>query len=269
MSLRLHTKVLLLLAGLLLATTACLEEPPYANSRSSSDADAGMSDGEDATGFTDTYSGPESDASLGDSGHQADDAYSNGDTDTGINAPDIGEDTGNEEEPDTGPPPECGGDLWDDTHDGSNPWDEPMDCEAISSSWSCSLAADEVRVVEIVNEMRAQTQTCGDDEYAPVGPVTMEPLMRCASRMHSWDQQGRGFYSHYSPDGMGPGGRLSHVGFGGWGWGENIYMTNSTPEGAMQGWMASAGHCRNIMNGSFSRIGVGRYGGHYVMKLSG
>ena len=39
--------------------------------------------------------------------------------------------------------------------------------------------------------------------------------------------------------------------------GENIYSSPATPEAAMEGWMNSTGHRENILNTSFTKLGVG------------
>jgi uncharacterized protein YkwD len=38
--------------------------------------------------------------------------------------------------------------------------------------------------------------------------------------------------------------------------GENIAWNSVTPEDVVAGWMRSPGHCKNIMNPSFTEIGV-------------
>jgi len=42
---------------------------------------------------------------------------------------------------------------------------------------------------------------------------------------------------------------------------ETIAAGYSTPIAVMSGWMASTGHCQNIMNGSLKQLGVGYYAG--------
>lgn len=39
--------------------------------------------------------------------------------------------------------------------------------------------------------------------------------------------------------------------------GENIAMGQTSPQQVMQGWMNSSGHRANILNSSFTQIGVG------------
>ena len=41
--------------------------------------------------------------------------------------------------------------------------------------------------------------------------------------------------------------------------GENIAWGQKTPEQVMEGWMNSAGHRANILNASYTEIGVGFY----------
>ena len=52
-------------------------------------------------------------------------------------------------------------------------------------------------------------------------------------------------------------GRITAAGFH-WSWaGENIATGYPSPAAVMAGWMASPGHCRNILSPSFSAIGIG------------
>lgn len=51
--------------------------------------------------------------------------------------------------------------------------------------------------------------------------------------------------------------RISAVGYAYWYAGENIATGYATPRGVMTAWMASPGHCRNILNPFYAEIGVG------------
>lgn len=52
-------------------------------------------------------------------------------------------------------------------------------------------------------------------------------------------------------------GRISSVGFAFSAAGENIASGFATPRQVVRGWMASAGHCANILDPTYSRAGVG------------
>lgn len=56
--------------------------------------------------------------------------------------------------------------------------------------------------------------------------------------------------SHVRPDGT----KVTDLGYG-----ENCHYTATTPSGAMQNWMGSVGHKRNILLEEYTRIGVGCY----------
>ena len=70
------------------------------------------------------------------------------------------------------------------------------------------------------------------------------------------------FFSHSDPGtGTASGDRIRSTGYldssNGWGYGENIAMGYSSPNATMVGWMNSPGHRANILNPSFTHLGVG------------
>jgi uncharacterized protein YkwD len=69
----------------------------------------------------------------------------------------------------------------------------------------------------------------------------------------------RAFFDHTNPDGLDPFQRMAAVGYAGRTMGENIAAGQPSPESVMAGWMASDGHCANIMRGSFTEIGIGYF----------
>ena len=191
-----------------------------------------------------------------------------GDADGGEPDADNGEpDT----DPDPDPPelPECGGDAWDDTHDGTNPWDPfEIDCDELAASWSCQATEEELKLIDAINEQRSQVRNCGGTEYGPSDPVTLNLKLQCASRIHSWDMDGRNYFDHDSLEEMKFYERIQMVGASYMGAGENLTYA-STAEAAVQSWMNSPLHCRNLMCDSFTEAGGGTYGGKFTVKLTG
>ncbi|MNH43142.1 Cysteine-rich secretory protein family protein [compost metagenome] len=51
--------------------------------------------------------------------------------------------------------------------------------------------------------------------------------------------------------------------------GENIASGQRTPQEVMTAWMNSAGHRANILNGNFTKIGVGYVNGEWVQMFIG
>jgi uncharacterized protein YkwD len=98
------------------------------------------------------------------------------------------------------------------------------------------------------------------------------------------DMVKRRFFDHVSPGGGTMMDRIKAAGWapsGSWSAGENIAWGSgslATPASIVDGWMRSAGHRANILNGSFSQIGIGiaagapqggiRGGGTYVTDFT-
>jgi uncharacterized protein YkwD len=80
---------------------------------------------------------------------------------------------------------------------------------------------------------------------------------------YAQDMVDDGFFDHVSPSGGTMLERIKSAGWvpaGAWTAGENIAWgsgTLSTPASIVDGWMHSAGHRANILNGSFGQIGIG------------
>ncbi|GAT80161.1 hypothetical protein STXM2123_863 [Streptomyces sp. F-3] len=111
------------------------------------------------------------------------------------------------------------------------------------------------RIVELVNSERAK---------AGCSPVKPNAALTEAARAHSEDMAAHRNMSHTGSDGSSPGDRLTRAGYDWRTYGENVAYGYSTPEQVMAGWMSSSGHRANILNCSFTEIGVGlAQPGHY------
>ncbi len=115
----------------------------------------------------------------------------------------------------------------------------------------------EDEILAIVNRNRAMGWTCGGVAYPAVGPLVMNPLLQLAARTHSLDMATRNYFAHNTPEGVTPGQRIAATGYVGSPTGENIAAGNATAAATMTQWMNSAGHCVNIMRGTYRSIGVG------------
>ena len=132
-------------------------------------------------------------------------------------------------------------------------------CEAVAD-WGATWVAFEDEVLKVVNQHRAQGAHCGSaGTFGPAGPLTMNAALRCAARNHSMDMGTRGYFDHFTPEGVGPSERLDQSGYSGSSWAENIAWGHATPEAVVSGWMSSPGHCANIMGAQFTETGIGYY----------
>ena len=106
--------------------------------------------------------------------------------------------------------------------------------------------ADEV--VRLVNEERAK---------AGLPALTVDRGAASAAQVRAKEIE-RSF-SHTRPDGSSFNSALTEAGVNFRGAGENIAYGQNSPEKVMEGWMNSSGHRANILNSSYTSIGVGHY----------
>jgi uncharacterized protein YkwD len=130
------------------------------------------------------------------------------------------------------------------------------------ADWDAAWVAFEDEVLERVNDYRSMGFNCDSEgQFDATGPLTTQPNLRCAARLHSQDMAMRDYFAHDNPDGDGPSERMDAAGYMGGTWGENIAMGQRTPQQVVDGWMESDGHCSNIMREQFTQIGVGFFQG--------
>lgn len=132
-------------------------------------------------------------------------------------------------------------------------------CNTVAG-WSESWSDLEAQVLTLVNQKRAQVIDCGGGNVlGPAPPVAYDPALTCAARNHSKDMADNGFFSHTNLQGQGPSQRLALAGYAWSTWGENIAAGYGTAQQVVDGWIASQGHCVNLMNPAFTELGTGYY----------
>lgn len=102
------------------------------------------------------------------------------------------------------------------------------------------------RVVELVNQERAKQG---------IAPLSAAARLMDAALIRSQELVTK--FQHERPNGQQGYGLALDAGYRRAG--ENIAYGYSTPEAVVTAWMNSEGHRRNILNGSFTHIGVGCY----------
>ena len=112
-------------------------------------------------------------------------------------------------------------------------------------------------------------ERCGDDyetllfrltncerRARDIPPLSCDLRTVWASREHSRDMRDRGYFSHRTPEGLGPGERLEQRGVEWATSAENIALA-PTMAFAHQGWMESDGHRANILRREVTHAGYG------------
>jgi uncharacterized protein YkwD len=129
-------------------------------------------------------------------------------------------------------------------------------------SWNSTWATLESQVLSLVNQRRAAGATCGGVVKAPAPALTFDERLRCAARKHSKDMGVNNFFSHTGSNGSTPWQRITSAGYTPYtAAAENIAAGHATASAVVDAWMASAGHCNNIMNPNLRHLGVGYYYG--------
>lgn len=114
----------------------------------------------------------------------------------------------------------------------------------------------EREVLELVNEARTRPRRCGHVAFAAAPALTLSPLLTRVATGHSTAMAARGELAHEDPDGATPADRVRHAGYAARIVGENIASGAATPADTVAGWLASPGHCSNIMDRRFTEMGV-------------
>ena len=122
-----------------------------------------------------------------------------------------------------------------------------------------SVIAFEHEVIRLVNEIRV--------EHGLQALTANWELSRVA-RYKSQDMVDHRYFSHTSPTYGTPFQMIKAFGLSYRTAGENIAYGQSTPQAVVNAWMNSSGHRANILNSSYTQIGVGYVAnGHYWTQM--
>jgi uncharacterized protein YkwD len=174
---------------------------------------------------------------------------------------DVFEDEAQEEMLEEGESGEAAAIEGDDTFElgkASDPADLVGWCKNILT-WDATATSWENQVLTLVNQRRAAGATCGGVAKPKVAALTFDERLRCAARKHSKNMGVKDFFGHTGSNGSSPWQRIKKAGYVYKTAAENVAAGQNTPEKVVNGWMASTGHCTNIMNGKLKHLGVGYY----------
>jgi uncharacterized protein YkwD len=119
------------------------------------------------------------------------------------------------------------------------------------------LADFEADALRIVNQYRTAGASCGArGTFAPAAALTLNAKLTSAAYGHSRDMADNNYFSHDSLDGRSMVDRVNAAGYAWSTIGENIAAGYSSLQSVVEGWMASDGHCANLMNPRFTEFGL-------------
>lgn len=137
---------------------------------------------------------------------------------------------------------------------GTSQPDIPVQTPDVPQEGEDGILAFESEVVSLVNGIRAQ--------YG-LSALTINQDLCQVARYKSQDMAEKGYFAHESPTYGSPFQMMQSFGISYRTAGENIAYGQRTPEAVVNAWMNSSGHRANILNSSYTQIGVGFYASGY------
>ena len=113
---------------------------------------------------------------------------------------------------------------------------------------SGNLSAYEIRVAELVNEIRVKNG---------LNKLILNSELSDVARLKSQDMKDNHYFSHTSPTYGSPYDMMTKYGIKYTFAGENLARGQKTPEEVVNAWMNSPGHRKNILSARYTQIGVG------------
>lgn len=146
---------------------------------------------------------------------------------------------------------------------------------ALDASTTCGLPDFRNSLLQQINAARATARTCGATSMPAVSALTWNDRLFSAAARHSQDMATNNYFSHTGLDGRSAAQRIAAEGYA-WSWvGENIAAGQSSVTAVMNGWLASEGHCANIMRAEYRDVAVScvqrsgnTYGRYWTMALA-
>jgi uncharacterized protein YkwD len=140
----------------------------------------------------------------------------------------------------------------------STPAPAPAPAPAPTTTGStCSLTDFAAAALTRINELRAAGADCRTKgRFGPAAALGWNAQLTQAAERHSQDMVAHNFFSHTGSDGSTLAVRVDATGYAWQGLGENIAAGYPSVDAVMTGWMASDGHCENLMNPSYNEVGL-------------
>lgn len=146
---------------------------------------------------------------------------------------------------------------------------------ALDAGTSCDLPDFRVSLLQQINAARTSARSCGGTALPAVNALDWNDRLFSAAAGHSRDMAQNNYFSHTGLDGRSHAQRISAAGYASSWSGENIAAGQASVTAVMNGWLASEGHCRNIMRAEYRDVAVScvprtgsTYGRYWTMVLA-
>ena len=128
----------------------------------------------------------------------------------------------------------------------------------VNERMTCTASIEEFEAtfLTLLNNARAEPRQCGTTSHEPAPEIRWNDSLHTAAVRHSIDMTENDFFSHTGSDSSSVADRVDAAGYPWQTVGENIAAGQRTAKEAMDGWLSSPGHCRNIMNPEYRDFAV-------------
>ncbi|MCK8666533.1 CAP domain-containing protein [Pseudomonas azerbaijanoccidens] len=116
--------------------------------------------------------------------------------------------------------------------------------------------AEGQKLLTELNAARTKPRQCGTQSFNATTPLAWNATLGSAAEAHSRSMANNNFFDHKDRDGRTPGDRAELAGYNFQQIGENIAAGQDTVRKVVDGWLASPGHCANLMNPQFNELGA-------------
>jgi len=127
----------------------------------------------------------------------------------------------------------------------------------VTAATMSSTPAMAAHALELVNQARARGALCGAQSFGPAPPLSLSGTLGGVALGHATDMAVHDYFEHQDLSGESPADRVRAAGYHEKLVGENIAYGPQSVEEVVKGWLASPGHCENIMDPRFAQMGIG------------
>jgi uncharacterized protein YkwD len=118
-------------------------------------------------------------------------------------------------------------------------------------------AAIGAEVLRLSNALRARGARCGTTPFPPAPPLAWNRRLTAAGRVQATEMARFGVLTHAGRDGSTPARRAERAGYAWRAVGENVAAGAESAVEVMEGWERSPEHCRNLLDPTFTELGLG------------
>lgn len=118
-----------------------------------------------------------------------------------------------------------------------------------------------------VNALRTKGCKCNGVQMPIVPALKWNTLLEAAALRHAKDMSATNTFSHTGSDGSTMSGRITATGYKWMALAENIASGYPNLLGVINGWVSSAGHCKNMMSANFTELGAAKVGTYWVQDF--